>query len=132
MKHRQVAAFVGFMLFAACVEREPDRNAQAPDLHLWLYGADDLVASQVHPLQRGGASAIRLGEALRTCGINSFTVESHGLGGERVYLPSSKDDAVIVGCVARHVTFGFNASRITPAEYERGEEGSKVVPAYVR
>jgi hypothetical protein len=125
----QVFTLISPLLLTACAELVSGENAQATKLHLWLYGADTLIPTQIHPT-RGGASAPALGEALRVCGVNHFTLELDALTGERVYLPSSEKDSLIVGCVARHVHFGFNANRITAAEYSKGQEGTQVMPIF--
>lgn len=129
MGHCRVFTLAVLLLTAACSVKESGTKAQDPNLYLWLGGADDHVPESINPGRRAGASAARLGEALRVCGVNSFTVENYGLGGEEVWLPSSNNDAAIVGCVKKHIDFGFNASRASAADWHEGKRGHIVAPA---
>lgn len=132
MRLLQLTLIAGLMLTTACIEQASGQGKSVPNLHLWLHGVDDFVPNAIHSGKRDDGSAARLGEALRACGITNYTVETYGLAGEEVYFPSSGEDAIIVGCVARRVDFGFNAKRILPAERLRGESGIPIAPADVR
>ncbi len=125
----RVLILAALLLVAACSTEPSDSKVPVPNLYLWLYGADELVSDSINPGQRGGASALRLGEALRVCGVKNFSFGSFGLAGEEVYLPSTGEDARIVGCVKSHVDFGFSANRTLPSEWNRGKRGQEVIPA---
>jgi hypothetical protein len=119
---------VALFSMVSCSKETPDTNPGAHRLYLWLHGADELVPEHINP-GKGGGSAIRLGEALKACGSKEFAMEFYGLTGEAVLLPSTSNDAILVGCVRRHVDFGFNASRATPAEWQKGGRSHPVAPA---
>ncbi|UYY78956.1 hypothetical protein [Sphingomonas sp. R1] len=127
MDQRRILISTALLMLPACSMEPADGVETIPNLYLWLHGADDLVPESINPSQKSGASAIRLGEALRLCGVKGFTVVSHGLSGEEVYLPSTENDIRIVRCVKSHVTFGFSANRALPTNWKRGEHGQPLV-----
>jgi hypothetical protein len=115
----------------SCAPAAPRTNGEAPRdrrLYLWLNGADDHVPTSVPapsgPLER--ASINRLGEAARACGATELFYDDYGLSGSEVSLPSTGDDLALVNCVRQKVRFGFNASRSTQAEWNRGQQGEHI------
>lgn len=129
MDYRHALILATLVLIAVCSAKGSDARAQDANLYLWLRGPDDYVPESINPGRRAGASAVRLGEALKACGVKSFTIADFGLGGKEVWLPSSGNDAAIVGCVKKRVDFGFDANRALPADWRAGKRGQKVAPA---
>lgn len=88
-------------------------------LYLWIYGADDLVPSQLQgrAAKRHPPSVRALAEAAVACGRTEFHVQGDAISGQEVSLPSGTDDRRLVLCMQARTGFDFNATVATESDW---------------